>query len=542
MEARGVKPMSFEEQMTMKVKHGMSFFSQREAFLKAAEEGKQLEYIDEEEEDKFGDSSPSKSRGGTMQPTSSWDQPNKEKLIHIKSEPFKVVPKDSDLSKTTIPINRRADEEEDKDQISKKEYRVNGFKIPKPEIYERDNLGCIVNDPTWHNEGFFIPNYVTYQLQTPDLGFNVRRKDKDFAVLQEYLNKMYPHILVPWLPELKKAEFNDTAYWEKRAASCQTFMNHVLRCQELRSCPILMDFLKVADFKAYSKQLKASIDKANKPNGTNDLYWTTGFHVIDSNKRMLEFGDKLAVYLNVYETNWGKYHTLTRKLADQLFEVSKTCDELGLWARQFSKVYKLSDDMNFSKLYEDIEIMFNRWSNVQKDTASIVAKNLALFHSFPMEHLQSLKNLEAAKMQHQATYEKAAYALDKKKERAFKSRDLSKWEMKASDMARSKELIDNKKEAYKAMFFVETDQLRQLRDTYRYFINQTYREIRRTNRYDMIDTHVNYIKMWDRIKNTLYEDLQIWTDFEMKYKEETFPPERDDIYHIEEVPQNKLLI
>ena len=47
--------MSFEEQEAMQIKHGMSFFSEREAILKAAEEGRPIEYYHEHEENKHHD-------------------------------------------------------------------------------------------------------------------------------------------------------------------------------------------------------------------------------------------------------------------------------------------------------------------------------------------------------------------------------------------------------------------------------------------------------------------------------------------------------
>jgi hypothetical protein len=148
-------------------------------------------------------------------------------------------------------------------------------------------------------------------------------------------------------------------------------------------------------------------------------------------------------------------------------------------------------------------------------------------------HFSSLQRLEGSQTTHHAAYYKAAANLQKKKERAFKIGDISKWEMSAEDIRRGKELLENKEEAFKAMFFKDQEQVETLKDNHYFFVNQCYKEIRRTNRYEMLSTHINYMKLCDRIKAKLYEDLQIWTDFEMKYKEEKFPPEKNDIYHVE---------
>ena len=111
-------------------------------------------------------------------------------------------------------------------------------------------------------------------------------------------------------------------------------------------------------------------------------------------------------------------------------------------------MYKFSDNFQYSKLYENIETMYSRWAQVQEDTAKISAGN-ALFHTFPTEHVNSLKNLEANKIFHQTNFERAVVNLDKKRERAFRSRDFTRWELKAEDVKRAKELLDNKEEAYK---------------------------------------------------------------------------------------------
>lgn len=64
-------------------------------------------------------------------------------------------------------------------------------------------------------------------------------------------------------------------------------------------------------------------------------------------------------------------------------------------------MYKYTDNKQFSQLYGDIEQTLARWANVQRQTADTVAINLAVFHSFPVQHIMSLRNLESAKIQHQ---------------------------------------------------------------------------------------------------------------------------------------------
>jgi hypothetical protein len=210
---------------------------------------------------------------------------------------------------------------------------------------------------------------------------------------------------------------------------------------------------------------------------------------------MLEFSDKLPVFMNIYQSNTEKLHSLTRQLTEQYEDISNTISQMSECTRQLSKVYKLTDDVNFSNLFQDIDTMMTRWREVNETMTKTCASNLAMFHTFPTLHMNSLKRLENNKITHHTIYEKTAVALEKKKERAFKIKDITKWDLSTEDMKRGSELLDNREEAFKAMFYKEQEEADSLRDTYYFFINQCYKEIRRTNRYEMLNTHNNYIKL-----------------------------------------------
>lgn len=72
-----------------------------------------------------------------------------------------------------------------------------------------------------------------------------------------------------------------------------------------------------------------------------------------------------------------------------------------------------------------------------------------------------------------------------KKEKAFKSKDIAKWELNSEDLVRVKTLMENKAAAYKAMFPRDNLELITHRDNYYFVANYCYSEIRRNNRYNM---------------------------------------------------------
>jgi hypothetical protein len=210
------QPYSIEEQMSMKIDHGMSFFSKRDAFLRATDLGIKLEYIDEEPSEELSEEKKVKTEDG--------------KVINLKAEPFKELGPDG--------LNDA--NEESKDSINpfdkvKREYTVNGFKVSKTPLANDDEIAVLVSDPQWTAEGFLKSKYVTYQMKTPSMGYDVRRKDKDFVLFQEYLNKVYPHILVPVIPEVQKDRKSSNKYWERRGKELQTFMNKLLQSEDLKT-------------------------------------------------------------------------------------------------------------------------------------------------------------------------------------------------------------------------------------------------------------------------------------------------------------------
>jgi hypothetical protein len=131
--------------------------------------------IEEEKEEKK-----EKGARSTMPVPKGKEEPN---VIMLKSSPFKVIG----------PDGKKVEEVEEEEKSnkqnsnSKKEYKVNAFKVPKNPLIGQEDIAVQVMDPTWHDDGFFSTKYVTFLVKTPSMGFEVRRKDKDFILLHEYL-------------------------------------------------------------------------------------------------------------------------------------------------------------------------------------------------------------------------------------------------------------------------------------------------------------------------------------------------------------------
>mmetsp|Transcript_26904 Transcript_26904/g.19358 ORF Transcript_26904/g.19358 Transcript_26904/m.19358 type:complete len:91 (-) Transcript_26904:1320-1592(-) len=88
-----------------------------------------------------------------------------------------------------------------------------------------------------------------YTIDTKPLKWKASRKDGDFYVLRKVLLKNYPHQLIPPLPPKTNKQTHKVIM--KRERYFTRFLNGVCRCEELKSSPFLVEFLKNNDLKQW---------------------------------------------------------------------------------------------------------------------------------------------------------------------------------------------------------------------------------------------------------------------------------------------------
>ena len=80
------------------------------------------------------------------------------------------------------------------------------------------------------------------------------RKDQDFYLLRKMLLKNYPFIIIPPLPIKKKKESEKSI--RRREKYLSRFMQGIMRCEELKGCSFLVDWLTIEDAKDFAKIVK----------------------------------------------------------------------------------------------------------------------------------------------------------------------------------------------------------------------------------------------------------------------------------------------
>lgn len=102
--------------------------------------------------------------------------------------------------------------------------------------------------------GIFSASYILYKISTQPVGFTIYRKDQDFYFLRKILQKCFPYVIIPPLPQKKKKESDKSI--RRREKYFGRFLQAVCRSEELKSSEFLVDWLRNSDVKDFQKIMK----------------------------------------------------------------------------------------------------------------------------------------------------------------------------------------------------------------------------------------------------------------------------------------------
>ena len=122
-------------------------------------------------------------------------------------------------------------------------------------------------------------NWLSFKIKIPIIRSDVRRRDEEFDLLQSYLIKAYPNVIVPTTRPYKGHKYNEQKYMTKRGTYLSRFLQNVLRSRILRGDQFLMSFLTESDDNKYKTEKKTMLkqgkvcilDEIVTPEGRIDL-------------------------------------------------------------------------------------------------------------------------------------------------------------------------------------------------------------------------------------------------------------------------------
>jgi hypothetical protein len=97
-----------------------------------------------------------------------------------------------------------------------------------------------------------------------------------------------------------------------------------------------------------------------------------------------------------------------------------------------------------------------------------------------------------------------------KKDKLFKARDVSKWEIKEEKLREAEDIIDDKELAFVMMMPSETKKVEYLAEESSYFTNQCWKESRRVIMSDYAQAREHFVDMGEQMHRHIYEINLSW--------------------------------
>lgn len=316
---------------------------------------------------------------------------------------------------------------------------------PETPLAGNSSLSITLNKPKVITNGIFRKNTLKMRVFTEPLGWKVVRTFDDFKWLHGCLKNRFPGNYIPELPEAEASESSkdeDLFYLE-------TYLNHVIKSQDLLYSPELSSFLKLneKDFPrargvgcldktptpVYFKKPKDILDfNQNKP---IDLMATPkGYVEMDMNpgvKKISKDIDKLVN--NCYENNKAA-EALCSDIGYHLDKAGELSERLARYMGKINQDYaeyfehnKITPVVEIGQIYESASALLENMGNTWRKTAKSFAVDMQRMFDFANYENSGLQRLIELRNSFSETYEEAKINLEKKKAVLFEQKDLRRW-------------------------------------------------------------------------------------------------------------------
>ena len=245
-------------------------------------------------------------------------------------------------------------------------------------------------------EGFLKHKFVTYQVQTFPLMYQVERKDKDFNFLWDLLAIKYPHVVVPACPEHQSQTKEDEIILQKKMELLETFMNSLIQNEELIANPSVLNFLSMPGQKEHSKLLKNEMQKATPPKTIYDYQTLSGVYDVSKNRKAEIFCNEINNFIKSNEQLFKRFNEVSRKLITDMMEVNKSVDDLSSICAKISQNYQIAECYDLEKSYEKIRVQLQSWASLVEKESKVVYNTFPKFFRYNMienkSYLEIFKN------------------------------------------------------------------------------------------------------------------------------------------------------
>ena len=309
---------------------------------------------------------------------------------------------------------------------------TNDILCKKLDITELNNteISVIIRDPKTNEKKFYETSYVTYEIVTSPLNYIVRRRFSDFDWLRNILQKFFPRIFLPPLPNKKIGNRRfENDFIQKRMSQLQIFINYIIKREELKSSEALVSFLKFTDRNQFESKMKELNSFLPSP-FCEDQKTLNGILKINNNYELEKYFINIA---NFYKIENGLYERLNYNLKNFYVNIKYACKSLENAEKDFDILSQLNSKVNMSKeitnIFEEYSIFFKNWKNILSNQNEIFKAKIKNFFKYQNKLNVSYSELIISREQIRNKFLNENTKLNSKKEKLFIIKDINKWEI-----------------------------------------------------------------------------------------------------------------
>ena len=309
---------------------------------------------------------------------------------------------------------------------------TNDILCKKLDITELNNteISVIIRDPKTNEKKFYETSYVTYEIVTSPLNYIVRRRFSDFDWLRNILQKFFPRIFLPPLPNKKIGNRRfENDFIQKRMSQLQIFINYIIKREELKSSEALLSFLKFTDRNQFESKMKELNSFLPSP-FCEDQKTLNGILKINNNYELEKYFINIA---NFYKIENGLYERLNYNLKNFYVNIKYACKSLENAEKDFDILSQLNSKVNMSKeitnIFEEYSIFFKNWKNILSNQNEIFKAKIKNFFKYQNKLNVSYSELIISREQIRNKFLNENTKLNSKKEKLFIIKDINKWEI-----------------------------------------------------------------------------------------------------------------
>lgn len=164
-------------------------------------------------------------------------------------------------------------------------------------------------------------------------------------------------------------------------------------------------------------------------------------------------------------------------------------------------------------------------------SGELVNQNIGTWFKYQRQEARCFKEAHWLRDESLTRYTTTKANMLTKKEKLFKGKDVSKWEIKEEKLRQAQDIIDDKDEAFKMMMPSETKKVEYLAEESSYFTNQCWKESRRVIMSDYAQAREHFVDMGEQMHRHIYEINLSWGQMLDFYSDlNNARKEKDDSY------------